>query len=93
MYIGYLPPLAEESTVGREARKKAAATNSAEAEASATIAADYDAAIADEAIDKSALEAMAHVEAEHGTKEWARQRRMQKPRRKRNWRTPKSCCC
>jgi hypothetical protein len=49
----------------REARKKAAATNSAEA----TIAADYDAAIADEAIDKSALEAMALVEAEHGTKE------------------------
>jgi hypothetical protein len=42
-------------------------TNSAEAEA--TIAADYDAAIADEAIDKSALEAMALVEAEHGTKE------------------------
>jgi hypothetical protein len=51
----------------REARKKAAATNSAEAEA--TIAADYDAAIADEAIDKSALEAMALVEAEHGTEE------------------------
>jgi hypothetical protein len=51
----------------REARKKAAATNSAEAEA--IIAADYDAAIADEAIDKSALEAMALVEAEHGTKE------------------------
>ena len=51
----------------REARKKAAATNSAEAEA--TIAADYDAAIADEAIDKSALEAMALVEPEHGTKE------------------------
>jgi hypothetical protein len=50
-----------------EARKKAAATNSAEAEA--TIAADYDAAIADEAIDKSALEAMALVKAEHGTKE------------------------
>jgi SLT domain-containing protein len=41
--------------------------NSAEAEAN--IAADYDAAIADEAIDKSALEAMALVEAEHGTKE------------------------
>jgi hypothetical protein len=51
----------------REARKKAAVTNSAEAEA--TIAADFDAAIADEAIDKSALEAMALVEAEHGTKE------------------------
>jgi hypothetical protein len=50
-----------------EARKKTAATNSAEAEA--TIAADYDAAIADEAIDKSALEAMALVKAEHGTKE------------------------
>jgi hypothetical protein len=48
---------------------KAAVTNSAEAEA--TIAADYDAAIADEAIDKSALEAkfMALVEAEHGMKE------------------------
>jgi hypothetical protein len=42
-------------------------TNSAEVEA--TIAADYDAAIADEAIHKSALEAMALVEAEHGTKE------------------------
>jgi FAD/FMN-containing dehydrogenase len=40
-------------------------TNSAEAEA--TIAADHDAAIADEAIHKSALEAMALVEAEHGT--------------------------
>jgi hypothetical protein len=51
----------------REARKKAAATKSAEAEA--TIAADYDAAIADEAIDKRALEAMALVKAEHGTKE------------------------
>jgi hypothetical protein len=53
----------------REARKKAAATNSIEAEA--TIAADFDAAIADEleAIDKSALDAMALVEAEHGTKE------------------------
>jgi hypothetical protein len=51
----------------REARKKAAATNSAEAEA--TIAADFDAAIADEAIDKSAVDAMALVQAENSTKE------------------------
>jgi FAD/FMN-containing dehydrogenase len=51
----------------RLVRRHTQLTNSAEAEA--TIAADYDAAIADEAIDKSALEAMALVKAEHGTKE------------------------
>jgi hypothetical protein len=50
-----------------EARKKAAAANNAEAEA--TIAADFNAVIVDEAIDKGALDAMALVKAEHGTKE------------------------
>jgi hypothetical protein len=94
MYTGYLPPLAEESRKKgfsgmskhaitrhehREARKKAAATNSADAEA--TIAADYDAAIADEAIDKSALEAMALVEAEHGTKEAEKDAKVKKKKK------------
>jgi hypothetical protein len=51
----------------REARKKAVATDSAEAEA--TIAADFDAAIAEEANSKNALDAMALGDAEHGTKE------------------------
>jgi hypothetical protein len=66
-----------------QVRKKAyaAATNSAEAEA--IIAADYDAAIADEAIDKSALEAMALVKAVHGTKEAEKDAEF-KPRRRRN---------
>jgi hypothetical protein len=73
----------------REARKKAAVTNSAEAYVH-TIAADHDAAIADEAIDKSALEAMALVEAEHGTKEAEEDAEVKK---KRNWRAPKICCC
>jgi predicted metal-dependent phosphoesterase TrpH len=68
--------------------KKAAATNSAEVEA--TIAAAFNAAIADEAVNKSALDAMALVEAEHGTKEAEKEA---ETRRKRIWLTPKSCCC
>jgi hypothetical protein len=75
----------------REARKKAAVTNNS-AEAEATInSADYDAAIADEAIDKLKVRwklwplsrpSMATKEAEDA-----------EVKKKRNWRTPKSCCC
>ena len=49
-----------------------------------------DVAVADVVIDKSALEAMALVEAEHGTKESKKEGEAKK---KRNWMTPKSCCC
>ena len=51
----------------REARKKAAATNSAESEAS--IIADTDGAVADESIDNNgALDVMAIVAPDHATK-------------------------
>jgi SLT domain-containing protein len=59
--------------------KEAAATNSAEAEAN--IAANFDAAIADEAINKSALDAIALVEAEHGTKEAEKEAEANKKRK------------
>jgi hypothetical protein len=51
----------------REARKKTAATTSAEVEAA--IREDYDGAVADEAIDNGALEAVVLVETDHATKE------------------------
>jgi hypothetical protein len=70
----------------REARKKAAATDSAEAEA--TIAADFDAAIADKVIDKSALDAMA-LKLSRPSMAQIRWR----SRRKSNWLTPTSSCC
>jgi multisubunit Na+/H+ antiporter MnhC subunit len=54
----------------REARKRAAATNSAEAEVTIPLLQILMLhAIVDEAINKSALDAMALVEDEHGTKE------------------------
>jgi hypothetical protein len=72
----------------REAHKKAAATNINSAEAIIPLLQimNNGAAIADEAMDKSALEAMALVEAELARR---KQRRMQKPIRKINWLTPK----